>query len=417
MERLKIILENVIKDKKKLKIFIGIELCIFTILITILTYTIIKRNQTIETVEVTNGQYEQSENINEKEKLVVNIEKEPAQELTEEEQEKAEEEENIEKEEKDKKVDKNSNSAPSGYGTRYYIKVNYGANVVTVYSQDSDGNYTVPVKAMVCSSGSATPKSGVYKTKSFKKRWGALFGDVWGQYTTQIVGNILFHSVPYLSADPSNLEYWEYDKLGTAASAGCIRLKVCDAKWIYDCIPTGTPVEFYSDSNPGPLGKPGAKKISGNEACRGWDPTDPNENNPWNNVSEQPKKEAEPQIQKELEQQIKKESVPQPQKEPVQQNKNNTETKESNNNKNQTEKQNTIQNQTATHVSQPVEEKEKKEEEQPKAEQEQPKEEKEEKQQEKTKEDKQQEDNQQEKNDSENKTNITQNKIDNKKAE
>lgn len=41
-------------------------------------------------------------------------------------------------------------------------------------------------------------------------------------------------------------------------------------------------VEFYSSSNPGPLGKPSAKKISSYEDyLRNWDPTDPNSNNPW----------------------------------------------------------------------------------------------------------------------------------------
>lgn len=126
-----------------------------------------------------------------------------------------------------------------------------------------------------------------------KQRWGTLFGHtpgtyVYGQYTTDIVGNILFHSVPYtIKGDPSSLEYWEYDKLGTKASAGCIRLTVQDAYWIYCNIPKGTTVEFYSDSNPGPLGKPSARKISGNVECRGWDPTDFSANNPWKNSNSQ----------------------------------------------------------------------------------------------------------------------------------
>lgn len=66
---------------------------------------------------------------------------------------------------------------------------------------------------------------------------------------------------------------------------GCIRLKVSDALWIYNNIPTGTLVEFYSSSNPGPLGKPTAQKISGNEECRNWDPTDPSDGNPWKEYS------------------------------------------------------------------------------------------------------------------------------------
>ena len=52
---------------------------------------------------------------------------------------------------------------------------------------------------------------------------------------TQITGNILFHSVPYTEKyNNASLEYWEYDKLGTSASLGCIRLTVKNAKWIYD---------------------------------------------------------------------------------------------------------------------------------------------------------------------------------------
>ena len=34
------------------------------------------------------------------------------------------------------------------------------------------------------------------------------------------------------------------------------------------------------------FGKPSAKKISDNETCRNWDPTDNNENNPWNSYQE-----------------------------------------------------------------------------------------------------------------------------------
>ena len=44
----------------------------------------------------------------------------------------------------------------SGYA--YYIRVNRSANVVTVYTAGDDGRYSVPYRAMVCSSGgSGTP--------------------------------------------------------------------------------------------------------------------------------------------------------------------------------------------------------------------------------------------------------------------
>ena len=165
----------------------------------------------------------------------------------------------------------------------FYIKVNYQENVVTIYIKDEEGNYTKPYKAMVCSTGIATPKSGVYKM-SDRGEWGMMVGRVWAQYYSRINGQILFHSVPYTSKSPNKLEYWEYDKLGTTASAGCVRLTVEDSKWIYDNCPAGTEVEFYADSDPGPLGKPEAFKISNaSENVRGWDPTDTNPNNPWRN--------------------------------------------------------------------------------------------------------------------------------------
>lgn len=158
-------------------------------------------------------------------------------------------------------------------------------NTVTVYTKDENGSYTVPVKAMLCSTGNNSPKNSKYQLKS-RWEWKALFGGVYGQYATHITGNILFHSVPYLKQyDNSSLEYWEYDKLGTTCSAGCIRLTVADAKWIYDNCPIGTTVEFYSSSNPGPLGKPSAMKISDYTEYRNWDPTDPHTNNVWKNFA------------------------------------------------------------------------------------------------------------------------------------
>ena len=167
-------------------------------------------------------------------------------------------------------------------GPPYYIKVNVEANTVTIYCKDRDGNYTQPYMAMVCSVGTKTPQSGVFK-KGWKWEWLGLFGDVYGQYATQIGdGNILFHSVPYtVKGDPSTLKEGEFDKLGTAASMGCVRLQVKDAKWIYDNYKNIYRIEFYSDPDPGPLGKPTAPKIGWNTEWMGWDPTDPDPNNPW----------------------------------------------------------------------------------------------------------------------------------------
>ena len=167
--------------------------------------------------------------------------------------------------------------------TKCYIKVNCKSQTVNVYEKDENNKYSKPVKVMLCSTGVETPKTGVYKITSFKQEWLGLQGNVYGQYCTQIVGNILFHSVPYIEKNnPSSLEYWEYDKLGEEASLGCIRLTVESAKWIFDNCETGTQVEFYSSEDPGPLGKPETQKISDySEELKNWDPTDEKQENPW----------------------------------------------------------------------------------------------------------------------------------------
>lgn len=163
----------------------------------------------------------------------------------------------------------------------YYIKVNRQQNCVTVYAKDDKGKYTVPVRAMVCSTGAnnATP-AGKFRIGG-KYRWHELDGPVYGQYCSRITGHVLFHSVYYSTTDPSTLNYNAYNKLGRSVSHGCVRLTVEDAKWIYDNCPTGTVVEVYDSSNPGPLGKPEPIKIDVNSRYRGWDPTDPDKNNPW----------------------------------------------------------------------------------------------------------------------------------------
>lgn len=163
----------------------------------------------------------------------------------------------------------------------YYIKINRQQNCITVYGKNKKGKYTVPVKAMACSVGLnyRTPR-GVF-TLGQKYRWHQLNGGVYSQYCSRITGHVLFHSVYYSSTNPSRLYYGAYNKLGGAASHGCVRLCVADAKWIYDNCASGTKVEIYDGKVPGPLGKPKPIRIDTSNSYRGWDPTDPSKSNPW----------------------------------------------------------------------------------------------------------------------------------------
>lgn len=157
----------------------------------------------------------------------------------------------------------------------YKIKINKACCTVNVYKYN--GTKYKCIKAFVCSPGYATPTGTFYLGE--KMRWHTLDGPTYGQYCTRITGSILFHSVWYYQPQKNTQSYVQYNKLGTLASHGCVRLTVADAKWIFDNVPSGTSVKIYNNSaKAGPLGKPSAIKVSG---YQGWDPTDPDPANPY----------------------------------------------------------------------------------------------------------------------------------------
>lgn len=171
-------------------------------------------------------------------------------------------------------------------GFPYLIAVNRSASTVTVYTLDEEGRYTVPYMAMVCSAGkegedTETPL-GFYATP-VNYDWRLLAGPSYGQYATRIWDAYLFHSVPYYTQHKDDVEYDQFNELGSPASLGCVRLMVNDVKWIYDNCEIGTRVIVYDDpDDPGPMGKPGTIYTDpADETLRGWDPTDPDPENPW----------------------------------------------------------------------------------------------------------------------------------------
>lgn len=165
----------------------------------------------------------------------------------------------------------------------YSVTINRRTNTVTVYTYDENGDYVVPVRAMVCSCGEQNEENitptGTYSVY-FKEYWHPLYGDVYGKYVTGFSGPYLFHSVPYLQTESDTLKAKEFNKLGKHASQGCVRLMIADAKWIYDNLEMGTEVIVIdADSKEDPLGTPPTIKI---DESVGWDPTDPDKDNVYN---------------------------------------------------------------------------------------------------------------------------------------
>lgn len=169
-------------------------------------------------------------------------------------------------------------------GSPYYIMVNRQMNTLTVYTLGKNGTYSVPDRAMICSTGRqghATPL-GTFTLSSYKSLWTHMLDGSYGQYVSQFKGDYLIHSVCYSEKDPSTLMTDEYNMLGSVASLGCIRLQTGDAKWVFDNCPAGTRVTIYDSADPGPLGKPDRLvSVITADMDNGWDPTDPRSENPW----------------------------------------------------------------------------------------------------------------------------------------
>lgn len=183
-------------------------------------------------------------------------------------------------------------------GTKLYIEVNRAACAVTVYAYDAKKKkYIIPVKTFtvsvgrdvstvagagslnihssftpigdfsICSNGSAVK----YSLKPMHEPDGST---VYARWTSHIVGNVYFHSIAVGSQSHYALNPYTYNRLGSPASAGCIRMTVADSKWLYDYAATGSKVKIVvgNRSKPGPLGK--AKTIKVTSSIH-YDPTDP----------------------------------------------------------------------------------------------------------------------------------------------
>ena len=165
------------------------------------------------------------------------------------------------------------------------IGVNRTKNTITIYAAGSDGKYNIPVKAMICTVGSASRPTdkGTFST-GYIYRWKDLGGRteyqdngdvVYGQYVTHFYGAMYFHSVCYtVNGNNHTLLTGAYNWLGNSGSHGCVRLKCSDAKIIYNLAARQRcKVVVYDSNYAGPFGKPKLKKIP---SWQNYDPTDTN---------------------------------------------------------------------------------------------------------------------------------------------
>jgi lipoprotein-anchoring transpeptidase ErfK/SrfK len=128
----------------------------------------------------------------------------------------------------------------------YKLVVNIYYQFVIVFRKDKNGEFTVPVRYMVCTTGKeSTPTpDGTFLLQGNKIRIITSDENSYARYATQLIDGIYFHSLLYKKWDDvTSYTATSYNNLGTRASHGCIRLWVPDAKWIYYNIAVGTEVE------------------------------------------------------------------------------------------------------------------------------------------------------------------------------
>lgn len=142
----------------------------------------------------------------------------------------------------------------AGYSsnTDYLILVNLTDKVTKVYKKD--GSAWRVEKAYLCTVGDSS-KGWTTVTGDFyvgQSSWGNpytrgySFNDSEGHtlyYWTRFCDDFLFHSILY-DGGTYNVST-EGNELGEELSHGCVRLRIENAKWIYDNIPDGTRVIVY----------------------------------------------------------------------------------------------------------------------------------------------------------------------------
>ena len=181
---------------------------------------------------------------------------------------------------------------------KFKIVVNRAACCVTIYAYDSQKKgFIIPIKTCTVSVGRDTAtvsgESGLTTTSSYTPLGSYSISSngqaskyslkpmnepdgstVYARWASHVVGNVYFHAIAVGSKSHYALNPTTYNKLGSAASAGCIRMTVADAKWLYDYVAVGSQVKIEKGNSkqPGPLGKEAAIKVTGSI---NYDPTDP----------------------------------------------------------------------------------------------------------------------------------------------
>lgn len=171
-------------------------------------------------------------------------------------------------------VAKQEESTVSKKSTKYFLAVGKKQNIVIAYKFTDNINAKSFVKAFKASVGKKV-KTGTYKTMS-TYNWMKTNG-AWHQYNTTYAKGGYIQSVAYKDKYPNTLKRTSYKALGLEKHKdNCIWLSCNEAQWV--CKNAYRITVQVESSVVMPKTYSFAPKLV--DAC-GWDPTDPNKNNPY----------------------------------------------------------------------------------------------------------------------------------------
>ncbi len=159
-----------------------------------------------------------------------------------------------------------------GAQSSYAIRINKATRTVYVLAKDSSGNYTIPFKTFMCSVGTDTPIGSFHIYEKY--RWKYMHEDCYCQFLNRFYNGFIIHSLLYTEANPHTFDAINYNFIDQAISGGCIRLRACDAAWVYNNCGKGTTVTIFSDPwDKGPVEKGAIEQAI--PRSQDYDPTDP----------------------------------------------------------------------------------------------------------------------------------------------
>ncbi len=167
-----------------------------------------------------------------------------------------------------------------GLAGNYNIRYNKSTRTLYVMAFDAEsGKYCIPFKTFMSSCGPDTP-IGTFKTYA-RYDWKYMHdsedgaGEIYCQKLTRFKDGFLMHSLLYYhQPSPFTFDAINYNFIDDAASGGCIRLRACDANWIYHNVPLQTPVTIYQNIHEkGPVEKDCIEQVIPRDQT--YDPTDP----------------------------------------------------------------------------------------------------------------------------------------------